>query len=472
MKKLLSIIFIFFAANALATDYYVRPSGGSYGSEDGTSYANAWDGFSSVNWSTVDSGNGTLWVCGAHSETITVAASGENGVPIIIDGDCSTQGGTDGSIDGGGSRNNNVNTAGFDYLTIRNLSMSSPYDDHILGDGSSNLIVEYNSMLSDNDGDDPRGLRCQTCVDLIFRYNDYEATAAITGGTQTDGVFIQYGSNQQIIGNKFVIRSSSTGHNDCVQYNDIDSGTVTIAHNYCFQDNTRTSLVGGIYGTFSSADFNIYGNVFRSDYGEQLIVSRYNETGMTFNINNNTIIGGSSNSDRLVWLHADTGNSITVNFFNNIVSSTDTDLVQMIDIAAGGTVTLNADYNLYYCPNKAATCWDGGSWASWTGSGYDTNSPTPQDPSLNANHQSDDSNDPAVGAGDNSLGATYDDGLDIDMTIATWISAFATGDRDTVGGVTWDIGAFEWSTAPPASTGTMGTGSNSIGTGSSTIGQP
>ena len=32
------------------SDWYVRPSGGTYGDEDGTSYANAWDGFSNITW--------------------------------------------------------------------------------------------------------------------------------------------------------------------------------------------------------------------------------------------------------------------------------------------------------------------------------------------------------------------------------------------------------------------------------------
>jgi hypothetical protein len=35
-------------ATLTMTDYYVRPSGGNYGLEDGTSYANAWDGFRNV----------------------------------------------------------------------------------------------------------------------------------------------------------------------------------------------------------------------------------------------------------------------------------------------------------------------------------------------------------------------------------------------------------------------------------------
>jgi len=52
-----------------AADWYVRPAGGDYGNEDGTSYENAFDGFSNV--SGLSSGD-TLWVCGTHRETLTI----------------------------------------------------------------------------------------------------------------------------------------------------------------------------------------------------------------------------------------------------------------------------------------------------------------------------------------------------------------------------------------------------------------
>jgi len=64
------------AARAFTTEpaetWYVRPAGGSYGSEDGTSYANAWDGLRAVEWGPggVEAGD-TLYVCGVHVHTIT-----------------------------------------------------------------------------------------------------------------------------------------------------------------------------------------------------------------------------------------------------------------------------------------------------------------------------------------------------------------------------------------------------------------
>ena len=96
----LTLLLIVYASPVLATDYYVRPSGGDYGDEDGSDYANAWDGFSNVNWTTVDSGNGTLWVAGEHREKVEPNADGEAGVHIIIDSYSADPGVLLGSIDG------------------------------------------------------------------------------------------------------------------------------------------------------------------------------------------------------------------------------------------------------------------------------------------------------------------------------------------------------------------------------------
>lgn len=81
---------------AVAETLYVRPEGGSYGAEDGTSYANAFDGFEDMVWGAgagqIGAGD-TLIVCGTFS-TITLQAKrdGSAGSPITIDGDCSGQG--------------------------------------------------------------------------------------------------------------------------------------------------------------------------------------------------------------------------------------------------------------------------------------------------------------------------------------------------------------------------------------------
>lgn len=105
MKKLLIILAVFILALPLfSTDWYVRPEGGVYGAEDGTSYADAWDGLSSVVWGVggVVAGD-TLYVCGCHirdytahppgSQTWTIGASGTVGNVITIRGDSGSEAG-------------------------------------------------------------------------------------------------------------------------------------------------------------------------------------------------------------------------------------------------------------------------------------------------------------------------------------------------------------------------------------------
>jgi hypothetical protein len=70
MKKLMFTVFILVLALPMAAygkAWYVRPAGGDYGLENGTSYENAWDGLEKVVWGTggVQPGD-NLWVCGTH----------------------------------------------------------------------------------------------------------------------------------------------------------------------------------------------------------------------------------------------------------------------------------------------------------------------------------------------------------------------------------------------------------------------
>lgn len=50
--------------------FYVRPAReGGYGSGDGSSYDNAWNGFRAVDWDAVKRGEpATVWVCGGGAQ--------------------------------------------------------------------------------------------------------------------------------------------------------------------------------------------------------------------------------------------------------------------------------------------------------------------------------------------------------------------------------------------------------------------
>ncbi|MDD3925951.1 MAG: hypothetical protein PHT33_04770, partial [bacterium] len=103
MVCVMSFLICLLALNSVcwASTWYVRPAGGSYGLENGTSYDNAWDGFGRIVWgsSGVTAGD-TLYVCGNHYQTMTVGATGASGSPITIRGDYAISAGViDGSAD-------------------------------------------------------------------------------------------------------------------------------------------------------------------------------------------------------------------------------------------------------------------------------------------------------------------------------------------------------------------------------------
>ncbi|NWH03711.1 right-handed parallel beta-helix repeat-containing protein [Desulfobacter latus] len=72
--------------------FWVRPKGGDYGKEDGSSYENAWDGFEHIVWGEKGLRSGaTLYICGTHNYKsgypLKIRISGKEDKPITIRGD-------------------------------------------------------------------------------------------------------------------------------------------------------------------------------------------------------------------------------------------------------------------------------------------------------------------------------------------------------------------------------------------------
>jgi hypothetical protein len=70
----------------MANNWYVRPTGTTYGAGNGTSYANAWSGFASIVWGAggILAGD-TLYIDGTHTTQLTIGNSGTSTAPITID---------------------------------------------------------------------------------------------------------------------------------------------------------------------------------------------------------------------------------------------------------------------------------------------------------------------------------------------------------------------------------------------------
>lgn len=434
MRKLfLILLFCLIASSSFASDLFVNFN--ATGSNNGSSLTDGWESFSNINWTSVDglTGGDRLWICGHATSTLTTGQTGEEGDPIIIDGDCSTQGGEDGSITASGNAANIGS-----WVTLRNMTLYGG-DDVVNADGSTGAIVEYNTITSDGtSSSQSAGMRCQSCTNPIYRGNTFYG---IGSGGQPDGVYIQYGSGALIERNYIEITSTSGSHVDCVQFN--GSNGATIRYNYCYQNNTNSADRQGFYGTYMSGIVKVYGNVAYGPYMKQVLsMARYSYNA-TYYTYNNTIIGGPYNTDRLAWYHAQTGYSLTAYHFNNYCYTASTTSTCVDRDASNGSVTLYSDYNISYCPNDVDDCWDYGTFSSWQAQGQDLHS-SHQDGLLDSNYRPT-SSSPLIDAG-NNLGSEYDDGLSIEMTTTAWISSFGTVDRDIEGGSGWNVGAFEYST--------------------------
>ncbi len=142
MRKTISLVIVLSSvlllSQANATDYYVRPAGTTYGSGNGTSYANAWSGFSAINWTSVANGNGILWIDGVHSETLTVGASGKAGYPVYAKGYSASV-----SLSG-------VQITTKDYVTIDGIIAENSSGNGMRVDGVSRNIVIKNCTIRNN----------------------------------------------------------------------------------------------------------------------------------------------------------------------------------------------------------------------------------------------------------------------------------------------------------------------------------
>lgn len=143
--------------------FYVRPAGGSYGSEDGSSYTNAWNGLHDIDWSQINPGD-TFYICGTHlvqesggiTETkhdITIAASGSPGNPITMRGDCP---GDEGVIWGTWIDNSRTWTdeGGGTYSTTTQAGMGHKYILEDINGASYTKLTERGSIqdVKDNPG--------------------------------------------------------------------------------------------------------------------------------------------------------------------------------------------------------------------------------------------------------------------------------------------------------------------------------
>lgn len=126
--------------------WYVRPSGGSYGAADGTTYATAWDGFTNIDWTAAGVQPGdTLFIAGTHTELLTVGGSGTIGSIITIRGDYPADAGV---IDAEDTRNQGISNVSKNYITFTSISSIDAVVSCLSIEGTSTGIVTNSCTFS------------------------------------------------------------------------------------------------------------------------------------------------------------------------------------------------------------------------------------------------------------------------------------------------------------------------------------
>lgn len=118
--------------------YFVRPAGTTYGDGSGTSYDNAWSGFSSINWSLLYSQ--TLNICGTFNESLIVQS---DNVTIVGNNSLGS-----GLIDGQSLIVSNIDINSYNNITINNLQSINATRESLMIQGTSANIVTNNCVFN------------------------------------------------------------------------------------------------------------------------------------------------------------------------------------------------------------------------------------------------------------------------------------------------------------------------------------
>jgi hypothetical protein len=221
-------------SSSQGVSWYVRPSGGSYGNEDGTSYDNAWDGFSNIVWASIQPGD-TLYVAGTHNQEMTVGASGTAALRIKIASLIADPA----TINGADIRNTCINATNRTYLEFEDLTLIDAVDSCLYLQNGNYIIRGVTASGASGVG----GQGFQNETGTIATYYD-----CIGEGCIDDGMSLHVNAN--VTAYDCIFRNNSQGVNGI-------STSVFRAYRCSFSGNSTSA-----FQPDSSADFQAFNCYF------------------------------------------------------------------------------------------------------------------------------------------------------------------------------------------------------------------
>ena len=230
-------------------NYFVRPVGTTYGSGDGLSYDNAFSGFAAIDWTKVSAGK-RLFVCGSHSETLTIE---NNGVKIY--GNYSLESGL---ITGDDIRDECLVINNHNYISINNILLTHALVSCLNVEGTSNNAVTNNIETSYSGN---QGVQHQNTVSVI--HNNLFSHDNGDDGLSSHGALSIIINNATIYNNPqniAIIGNSNLEVNDSHIYGSIlepvycaESAGVSAIFNRCIiEGGTHNTVNSGAAVTFNS----------------------------------------------------------------------------------------------------------------------------------------------------------------------------------------------------------------------------
>ncbi len=295
------IPFALSSALASAENLYVRPNGGAYGTENGTSWDNAFDGFSDVAWGSgtglVGAGDILFVAQGNYTQALSIGASGSSDTNRVtikaaqdtyvgaasLTGDIRFNSNDYVTLDGGFSGQKNINFVGVgnvvaqgtEYLKIFNVNFTptgggDPSDSNSclldlrfsgrweLGYNTFNVVAAQWGTPINSVGE----THARTWGQASFHHNLVQVPSRANFGNGPDG--IQAAAGTDIYNNTFqgILTNNYTGpqHQDIVQLFGDDYARI---YNNDFIDSGDSMIDFSEDGGTERSHLYIYNNLFR-----------------------------------------------------------------------------------------------------------------------------------------------------------------------------------------------------------------